>query len=342
MIDLIKNETRQFTNFSKFRKFLKSEDKRKRTDFVDFSDWNLTEEGLRIRKKTFPMRDSAMKTLLSTFQMPKTFYYSKAPTDMLIHDVNRMKEEYTSDSVLMVHFVDDEIRAVSNPNLVEILASEVLENSNITSESFYKAAYSDLGIRVLSQDKDQEIKVTKGDVIAIGNELMHSEIGTLSLGASPFLLRLVCTNGAVIRERSPLLNSFSFRLFTSKSKDTILRNFGSALSAISVNTSDLRRTFKIMKEKSIKDLNYGINYANKIRNAIGKENFDLITDLTVKIMDKKKEKVVINEDVSLYTLLDKSTRLAKKFDFLTRRRIENLAGNLITMTANNFLYKGHK
>jgi len=123
MIDLITNDVRNFKKFKQFKNFIKEQDETKHEKIVKFSDWELTEDGLRIEKKVHPMRDSAMKTLLKTFTMPIKFYYSKSPTDMLIKDVNRMRDEYTEDSEILVHFQENEVRAVSKPTFQKVRSS---------------------------------------------------------------------------------------------------------------------------------------------------------------------------------------------------------------------------
>ena len=112
MIELIKNETRNFDSLKLMREFLKDEDSRKKEKLVEFKNWKFTKDGLRItrkngKSKTYPMRDPGMKALLKTFGMPNNFYYKKSPTDMLVRDVNRMKDEYSSDSEMLVFLQDN-------------------------------------------------------------------------------------------------------------------------------------------------------------------------------------------------------------------------------------------
>jgi hypothetical protein len=178
MIDLITNDVRNFKKFKQFKNFIKEQDETKHEKIVKFSDWELTEDGLRIEKKVHPMRDSAMKTLLKTFTMPIKFYYSKSPTDMLIKDVNRMRDEYTEDSEILVHFQENEVRAVSKPTFQKVRSSLDIINGSMFGDSVFQAAsYDDYGIRLTTVNKKEEIKVAKDDIMNTGSDIVYSDIG---------------------------------------------------------------------------------------------------------------------------------------------------------------------
>uniref|UniRef100_A0A6M3L0T3 DUF932 domain-containing protein n=1 Tax=viral metagenome TaxID=1070528 RepID=A0A6M3L0T3_9ZZZZ len=346
MIELIENETRDFKSLKSIKEFLKEQDSRKKEKLVQFSDWEMTEHGLRIRTKkdkhvTFPMRDSGMKTLLRTFQMPTKFYYSKSPTDMVVRDINRMRDEYSPDSEFIVYLQKpedggkSEVRAISKPSIKHLTTHEVLLNDTPISKNIFNiASYSDLGIRITTSDDSKPIKVEKGDIVNIGMELMYSDVGYFPVSGYPYLNRLVCTNGMVMREKNPLLNGFSMSYLSKMTEDVFLDTLNHNIGLVEVNAETLKDTFKIMKDTSISKLPLGEIQMKKIRNAIGVEKFDGHEKLTTKIMDEDEEKRMINTDLDLYTALDITTRLSKEYDYLHRRRIETLAGSLVLMSAD--------
>ena len=337
MIELIKNKARNFKNYKTFREFVKEHDSTTKSKLIEFKDWKFTDEGLRIKKKIYPMRDSGMKTLLKTFSMPTKFYYDKSPTDMLIKDINRMKREYTPDSTIMVHLQNNEVRAVSKPNAKSVKFGELLQAATISKKAFRSANWTDYGLRISLSEQNNQIKVTKNDIVDIGTELMYSDVGSFSTSGCPFLLRLVCTNGMVVKEKSPLLNSFSMSVFSEVPDEIYLGKLKTNLEMVTTDAKRLQKTFKVMKDNPINSLRTGELQMKKIRSAIGPEKFDEHEKLSIKRMIDEKERRAINVDLELYTVVDIITRMAKEYDFFGRRKIEGLAGSLILMSENELL-----
>ena len=318
MIDLIPNEIKNFKKQSNFLGFLREQDKTKKEQTVEFKDWTLKEDGLKVKGKTYPLRDSGMKTLLRTFQMPVNFYYKKAPTDMLIRDINRMKEEYTEDSEIMMCTQDNEVRAITKPSHRFVRDTKVLERSGIGRNIFHSGSYSDYGIRVVTSDAEKPVEVSKGDVMNIGLELMSSDVGHFPTTGFPYLNRLVCTNGLVMREKHPLLNGFKMSYSISMNEDIFLDQLNTNIKTVDANGKMLGDTFKIMKKNPVKSLSHGEDQVKKIRNAVGKSKFDANEKLVIKMMIDEKEEEAINLDLDLYTVLDLTTRFAKEHDYLNR------------------------
>lgn len=342
MIELVKNRTQNFTKFKTLKTFLNDEDARKSERLVEFGNWEFTDEGLRIDKKTYPMRDSAMKMLLSLFGMPIKFYYGKSPTDMLVRDVNRMRDEYTPDSEFIVHLQKEngglEVRGIAKPDIKHVEThTKLLENAEFTRKIFNGASYSDLGLRLTTSDDEKPITVKKGDIINVGMELMYSDMGVCRTSGYPFLNRLVCTNGMVAKEKSPLVNGFAMTYGPKFSESTFLTAFNNNCKMIDVDSNALSRTFKIMRDNPVSALPMGEAHMKKMRSAIGIEKYDDHDKLTRKVMDGDAERSVPNVDLMLYDTLDIVTRLAKEYDYLNRRRIEGLAGKLVLLTADEFL-----
>lgn len=341
MIELKENKTFTTKEIKKFTEFVKEQDAKKKQELINFSDWEFTKEGLRIKKKTYEMRDSAMKTLLHLFKMPVSFYYETSPTDMLVRDVNRMKDEFTSDSQMWVYWQDKEIRAVSRPNIaVAPPHTDLFSSMKLENLEFKRGNYSDYGLRFLCSDTSiRPIKVEKGDLVEVGNEIMHSDIGQFPTTGIPFLNRLICTNGMVMTEKSPLVDGFTLSRLKSIPPKEFLEQFSSNLSRIKSNTTVLTDTLKAMKDHPVSDLRTGEDIMKKIRLSIGTDEFDKNEKLTQTLMlEGEKKKTIINLGVPLYDALDVTTRLAKKQPFLERRKTEGLCGSLVLRSANQFIH----
>lgn len=339
MIELKKNKTFVSKDLKHFTEFVKDQDAHKRAELVNFSDWEFNDDGLKVGKKTYEMRDSAMKTLLHLFKMPVSFYYETSPTDMLVRDVNRMKNEFTSDSQMWVYFQDKEVRAVSRPSIaVSPAHSELFSSMKLDNLEFKRGNYSDYGIRYLCADSSiRPIKVEKGDLVEVGSEVMHSDIGTFPTSGIPFLNRLVCTNGMVMSEKSPLVTGFTLSRLKAITPQDFLTQFSLGFSGIKSNTQRLADTFKAMKDHTISDLRMGEPIMKKLRLSIGTDVFDKEETLVKPIMtEDKKEKMALNLTLPLYDALDVTTRLAKKQAYLDRRKTEGLCGSLVLKSAEQF------
>jgi hypothetical protein len=335
MIELIQNETANFSSLKETKEYLREQDSEKSHMTVTFENWKLTDEGLRIisdkGKKVYPIRESGMKTLLRTFGMPLKFYFDKSPTDMLIRDVNRMNQEYTRDSEVMVFLQNKEVRAVAKPT-TQVLErhTKLLEAIEVSSDTFERASYSDYGLRMVAKSTNTKpIEVKKGDIINSGYELMYSDTGLFPTSGVPHLLRLICENGCVIREKHSLLSNFTQAFSPRMKEEDFLGHVASGVKSINADTKMLSETFKAMRSNQIKDLQNGEICVRKVRSAIGPGKFDEHEKLSVKIMVDEDETSAINTDLGLYDFMDITTRMAKEYEYLSRRRIESLVGSLV-------------
>jgi len=340
MIELLENKQYFFKRLDDFVEVVKEEDSKKSFQTVQFADWSMTEDGFKLGKKVHKMKDSGMKTLLRLFKMPVNFYYDTSPTDMLVRDVNRMKKEYTPDSEMTVYFSGGDVRAVSRPDVGHIENHQkLLDSLGSLRGQFHRASFNDYGIRVMTSDADKPIKVEKGDIINFGMEVMYSDIGYYPATGYPFLNRLICTNGAVMQEKSDFLTGFRFQHSIKTPEDAFLKLIHDSVQKVGADSKVLSSTFKAMKDNTVKVLHNGEIQMKKIRGAMGSDEFDKHEIMIKKIIEKgSKERVVINPDLNLYEALDLTTRTAKKFHHLERRKIESLAGGLITMSAKQFVH----
>ena len=121
-------------------------------------------------------------------------------------------------------------------------------------------------------------------------------------------------------------------------EQTFLETLHHNVSAIDVDTKILGKTFKVMKDQPINSLKNGEGHMKKIRSAIGISKFDEHEKLSVKILDDEHEGRMINTELPLYSALDITTRMAKGYDSLNRRRIETLAGSLVVLSEQELLH----
>lgn len=336
MIPLIETTPRAFKSYLKFDSFLRRQQVTKTSRSVLFNGWAVTENGLKVNGNEYPMRDISMRQLLKTLGMPQKFYMEKAPTDMTIRDINRMRDEFTKDSEMIVYFQENndgqkEVRGIAEPNFREMPYPKLLKSLPV-KEKFKHASYSDWGIRITTTDPVNIIKVQKNDIIEVGSDLVYSDTGCTSLVGSPFFNRLVCTNGMVVREASNLVQSFRTRFTWRNEEEAWLRETHEKFNQITVDCKKLATVFKIMRDEPMEVLDGADTFMRKVRSAVTKPVFDSDEQLTSSIKDGEKEKKVINLGISIYVALAQITTLAKTLAFVERRKLEIMAGALVAMT----------
>jgi hypothetical protein len=352
MIDLRDDLTMVTRDGDEFRSFLKEQDKLKKSRIVEFKNWQMTDEGLALKGKklnkfkVYPMRDSGMVSTLKLFGMPRRFYYEKAPTDMLVRDINRMKEEFTEDSEIMCHMQknDDgkyEMRAVTKPTTRRVKKTVDVIDSTIMNNQFLSGYYSEYGIRMTTTSNDKPIKVTKNDIINVGTDMAYSDIGWHMTNGSPHLFRLVCENGMIVKEKSSFLKAFRIQFGLNMDEQQFLKVLYEHMSKIEIDGKMLQETFKAMKDHQVRELPYHQSIMSNVKSLVTPEIFTNDEKLSVKVMDSNsgKEKIFPNLDLKVYSLVDKMTRLAKAQDQVGRMQLESLAGKVTVQSHNAFLQK---
>jgi len=331
MIPLIETSPVVFGSHKSFKNFVLEQEKSKTESEVEFKDLTVTENGLKVEGKEHPVRDLAMRQLLKTFQMPIRFYMDKSPTDMTIRDINRMKDEYTDDSVLKIFFQGNEIRGVADPNFRHVGYAELLKKIPIM-QNFKTANYSDWGIRITTADPADLIKVKKDDIVEVGTDLVYSDTGWSVFVGRPFFNRLACMNGMVVREATDLISSFRTRFTHHMEKTEWLKAVRKSCKEITVDSKKMATIFKVMKDEPLEKLDSSDNFMRRVRTMVTAEVFNSDKELVKKIRDGEKEKCVLNLGVSIYFALAQITVLAKTLAFVERRRLETMAGGLVMMT----------
>ena len=350
MIDLRDDMIFKTKDHDEFKNFLTEQDRLKKQRVVEFKNWEMTEDGLALKSKklqkfkTYPMRDSGMVSTLRLFGMPRRFYYEKAPTDMLVRDINRMKEEYTEDSELLCHMQKNgegkyEMRAVTKPTARRVKKTVDVLDTSLQKNTFLSGDYSEYGMRMTTTSDDKPIKVTKNDIINIGTDMSYSDIGWTMTNGSPHLFRLVCENGMVVKEKSDLLTAFRMQYGLNMDEATFLKVLYEHMSKIHIDARQLGDTFKEMKQREVRELPYHQSIMSNVKSLVTPEVFANDDKLSVKVMDASsgKEKIFPNLGLNVYSLVDKMTRLAKTKDQIGRMNLESLAGKVTVQSHNTWL-----
>jgi Domain of unknown function (DUF932) len=157
--------------------------------------------------ETMPATAHAHAQMASKLSIPKVYYdrmKSQSP-HLLADNVNHWLEQRQSETSLirtlrgqMRAFLSNRYRIVDNHDILEMVIPELAEmgsgikivSCQVTEEKMY--------LKVINENLEAAISV--GDPVQAGFILSNGEIGNSSISVEPFIYRLVCTNGLIIKD----------------------------------------------------------------------------------------------------------------------------------------------
>jgi hypothetical protein len=302
----------------------------KKSDYsvVALADLALLSDGLSTPDGTFKMSEVAMKQLLKRIDPPiSTKYAWGVKNEQLLYDVNEIFDR--SEVGLMLRRTDDIITGVMKDDFSPIsnlgLVNKLI-NGNYNVNSITVAPHL-MKINIIT---DVDIEPKKGDISKVGMEILNSECGWTSLQSALLLYRVICSNGAIVKESAYTYKQKQI----ARSEDAILGDFilrigdytwqaggiGEALARMTeTKTQELdilpRRAIPIM---STDDHVVGIDALSKlVKGIVGKDDSDNIM-------------YNLSDDNMQYDVYNSITAAAKQYSVDKSRRLENLGGVMIS------------
>lgn len=153
-----------------------------------------------------PATSYAHGQIASKFNIPKN-YYDRLMNDspaLLAENVNHWSGKSEDTSLIrllrgqMRAVLSDRYRIVDNHDILAIVLSELAEMGDGMKIVSCQVTESRMYVKVINTNIEEAISV--GDPVQAGFTLSNSEIGNGSVGVEPFLYRLVCTNGMIIKD----------------------------------------------------------------------------------------------------------------------------------------------
>ena len=157
--------------------------------------------------ETMPATAHAHAQMASKLNIPKVYYdrmKSQSP-HLLADNVNHWLGQRQAETSLirtlrgqMRAFLSNRYRIVDNHDILEMVIPELAEmgsgikivSCQVTEEKMY--------LKVINENLEAAISV--GDPVQAGFILSNGEIGNSSISVEPFIYRLVCTNGLIIKD----------------------------------------------------------------------------------------------------------------------------------------------
>jgi hypothetical protein len=177
----------------------------KSLSMVPSGDFQLeTTNGLEL----MPATGYAHSQMASKLSIPKVYYdrMKQQSPDLLAENVNHWLGERPDETSLirtlrgqMRAFLSSRYRIVDNHDILEMVIPELAEmgsgieivSCQVTDERMY--------LKVIN--KNIEAAIAVGDPVQAGFILSNGEIGNSSISVEPFIYRLVCTNGLILKDK---------------------------------------------------------------------------------------------------------------------------------------------
>lgn len=255
--------------------------------------------------KDYPVRKSFLHKLLKWYSFP-------------LNQLNRLSRETLvsicndylmgiNRSFVNVTIEKEEALTITSPDYNEITDLEIIKKC------------ADLGVRTVSRN-DFMMRITTaekfkfeavpGDNCGIGLSVINSETGFRTLSIAHFVMRYVCSNGAIIR----IDETGDTRVHYGHLENELQEFLNTQVAQALTNQIKVADSIKKLSNKSASD--FVNNVSKRIESFLGKnESRNFLNE--------------VNEESTLYDLFNVVTSNAKKYDLSRRVFLESLAGDLI-------------
>lgn len=321
MIEVLELEENTFEDLDSLMEHVTLLEENTSRRMIRMQEMSLVENGVRIGTTTYQINKKAFQQLMKIASMDwGGSYFKNAPTDLIISDFERMKH-LNPELQCRVVFREGKITAVLPQDLIVAPYDQVLNCLNL--EDIEYGVVADEGLRItMTESREIEVDPKVNDIVKLGQDFSYSNSNWSKFARmSPYLLRLICTNGVTARDNSIFK---SFTAYIPKNGD--LSVFYEKLSdyETSLDIDRLVQSFDIMRENKLRDLESSERIVSNTRYWLTKEIFDQNPKLNLVLEDK----VAPNYDILIYDFFNEITDMAKQVPMVRRKRVEEIAGNL--------------
>jgi hypothetical protein len=246
----------------------------------------------------YPLRKTFLYKLLKWYSFPisQIGRISNATAASICNDyLLQIQRDY-----VRVKFEGDDALTITSPDYNEITDLEIIKR--VSDLNIKSISRNDFMMRVTTEDKFKFCPVP-GDNIGIGLSILNSETGFRALSVSHFVLRYICTNGAVVK-----INK----------ENGLKVHYGHKPGSLSEFLNDKINS----AEKEKKKLAVSISKMPG-RKTSGLEELIRKAELFIG------KKMNVTEGMSVYDLFNNLTEIAKGYDLSKRIYLESIAGELI-------------
>lgn len=202
-------------------------------------------EHVSIAGETFPVTPMAQRSFAYRLGIPYQ-YLTRCPAEIQAYNMNHwIKEEPNPE--LFMRFDGDEVRALFTTKYQPVDNFEVLERLDSLGfgpDTMVQCNLDDEFMSLSIPDKEYAFKINKKDEHIPGISISNSEVGLASLSIAAFVLRLICTNGAV---RKTEISGKSYRHVSAK----VLEDLPQTINMVRLDLDNQKTQFQISSESPV-------------------------------------------------------------------------------------------
>ncbi|AFY97101.1 DUF932 domain-containing protein [Chamaesiphon minutus] len=160
-----------------------------------------------------PATAYAHAQMASKLSIPKVYYdrMMRQSPDLLAENVNHWLDERQDETSLirtlrgqMRAFLSSRYRIVDNHEILAMVLPELSEMGSGIKIASCQVTDERMYLKVINTDIEAAIAV--GDPVQAGFILSNGEIGNSSISVEPFIMRLACTNGLILKDKKQRKN----------------------------------------------------------------------------------------------------------------------------------------
>jgi hypothetical protein len=296
---------------------------------------SLTEAGtLKTVAGEFPLTEGAFSGLCSAVKIPPGFG-KRIPEELFLHNFETLRLKYNARVRICISrgtavgISDISPEPISNAEIIDKVGA-VAHNACM---ALHEVRISDRGMQVNMLHKDKNLEPLRGDITAVGVNIVTSEMGLKSTKASLFLLRLACTNGAVVKKAwGGYERFFNYKINREKS----LSAFLDKIPKIDIDFAKFSNSYRKLTERILNAAEF-IGLHDKLAGIVGTDTADNISgierDQRIEIHQKIKRDIDRSRPTGImaYDFYNAVTHAAKEYPFEKRQDLENFGGSIIRL-----------
>lgn len=255
--------------------------------------------GVGSQGEEYLLRSSFLKKLLKWYSFPAAAIrrLSIETAASLCNDyLLQIRRQY-----VRVTIEEGEALTITSPGYTELSDLEVIKI--ISPPAVKTISRNDFLMRITTEEKFK-FQPVPGDECGLGMCIINSETGFHSLMVQHYILRYICTNGAMVsvNKKSDSRKHYGIK------KDKLNTFLKEQAKELNNKRNELIKKFKFLAETK------------------ASENDDLV-GMVIKLLGKKE--VNISDETTLYDLINLITAKAKDYDLSKRIYLEKIAGEMM-------------
>jgi hypothetical protein len=293
-------------------------------------DFHINDDGqLSIQGNDCQVTRGGIQNLCSTLKIPDPFA-NRIPTDLFVHNVNRLAQYY----------MDVDVNAYFNSREELVDVNKHINLKDVDSSKLLSQLDPESKIRVMFENHFMKIEVVPQDALVnvgdhtLGNAILHYPTAKSITQAFLLMFTLVCTNGAILPRQ--LGGRRKLNLKSTNDADLLVANFMKEINSTKADIEEFKVLVESMSQEyfELKELNRIVNRFKRllgeaeIPNLLG-EHYQ--TWLNAKEKNKEEDEADVKVEISKYDLYYDVTYYGSNITELGRvsRRLQSFAGKLL-------------